>query len=313
MIKKIISFFVLIFFFVTVSSQSVNFRVNGHCGSSSISFTSSVIGYSNPINYSWTFGDGSTGIVENPTHTYTSGPGLYVVTLIINNDIINAVTKNVYVLTLPDASFTVDSTSENVIRSSFSYGFNSDYFDLKHDTNSLGEETFKFISTYNNTEIEFPQNTYEFKWYFDDDSTSSQIDPMHAYQEAGDYNVSLEIKNMYGCIDTKSYADLNFGNLLHVYDSFLPEKIPNVFTPDGDGVNDIYFIKVDGVNSVYKFQVYAPTGILVYQSESRTVQWDGKNFAGDDVLPGSYFYVIEATEGNTGNKARGIIYLFRNN
>lgn len=313
MFKKNSLIALLLLLSAMVFSQGVDFTTNirVNCTDYSVHFNSSVTGYTSPT-YLWTFGDGANSTDENPTHTYL-GPGIYEVTLIVNNDAINSVKKNISVLTIPVATFTVDSTSANVSGSSFVFGFKSDFFILEHDTNDVNEEFFTLVSLYDDSEIEFPLNSYDFKWYFDDDSTSTKISPMHAYKEAGSYNVSLVIDDKVGCKDSVTYEDLSFGDYLSVYDAFLPAKVPNVFTPDGDGVNDIYYIKVDGVNSVYKFQVFAPTGILVYQSESRSVQWDGKNFAGEDVLPGTYFYVVEAVQGNTANKAHGVIYLFRNN
>ena len=87
--------------------------------------------------------------------------------------------------------------------------------------------------------------------------------------------------------------------------------IPNVFTPNGDGIHDYFEVETDGV-SVYDFTVFTRTGARVFHSNSPRIFWDGTNSAALDLMEGVYYYVIEEEEGNTTPySSAGFIYLFR--
>ncbi len=72
--------------------------------------------------------------------------------------------------------------------------------------------------------------------------------------------------------------------------------IPNVFTPNGDGINDVYHLKTTNLTEV-SMTIFDRWGHLVYELTSSTgnVLWDGKNQFGVEVAEGTYFYVIKAT------------------
>ena len=82
--------------------------------------------------------------------------------------------------------------------------------------------------------------------------------------------------------------------------------VPNVFSPNGDGINDEFSIAVaSGVNSISQFQVLDRWGNLVFQAlninpTGVVMAWDG-TFNGQSLDPGVYIYVaeIELTNGNT--------------
>jgi gliding motility-associated-like protein len=67
--------------------------------------------------------------------------------------------------------------------------------------------------------------------------------------------------------------------------------IPNAFTPNGDGINDIWII--EGINSFpnYIVEVFNRWGQLVYQGFYGDNEWDGR-FNDKFVPAGSYVYVI---------------------
>ena len=71
-------------------------------------------------------------------------------------------------------------------------------------------------------------------------------------------------------------------------------KIPNVFTPNGDGINDNFTVKGVGIQ-VYSAIIYNRWGLKVYESTDITKSWDGKN-----VEDGTYYYLIKA-ESASGN------------
>jgi len=65
----------------------------------------------------------------------------------------------------------------------------------------------------------------------------------------------------------------------------------NVFTPNGDGINDEFFISSDGV-SLQTFKVFNRWGSIVYENNT-TISWDGNDKNGDPLPEGGYFYVLD--------------------
>lgn len=86
--------------------------------------------------------------------------------------------------------------------------------------------------------------------------------------------------------------------------------IPNVFTPNGDGIHDYFEVETNGV-SVYDFTVFTRTGARVFHSNSPRIFWDGTNSAALDLKEGVYYYVIEEEGNTTPYSSAGFIYLFR--
>jgi len=87
-------------------------------------------------------------------------------------------------------------------------------------------------------------------------------------------------------------------------------EIPNVFTPNGDQVNDFFQVETDGT-TVYEFSVFTRTGTRVYYSRSPRINWDGKSLEGKDLREGIYYYVIEEAGGTNPFESAGFFYLFR--
>jgi len=71
----------------------------------------------------------------------------------------------------------------------------------------------------------------------------------------------------------------------------------NAFTPNGDGVNDIWIIKnIEGFpNSVIR--VFSRFGAAIFYSVGYTVPWDGKR-NGADLPVGTYYYIIDLKNGD---------------
>ena len=91
--------------------------------------------------------------------------------------------------------------------------------------------------------------------------------------------------------------------------------IPNAFSPDGDGVNDVWEIQGLNTGKAYRLQVFNRWEIKVYESTLYTNDWAGTSniqsfISADNRLPdGTYFYVIEWEDGTPPN--RGFIYIKR--
>lgn len=79
--------------------------------------------------------------------------------------------------------------------------------------------------------------------------------------------------------------------------------IPNAFTPNGDGLNETFGPKGEGITE-FNMQIFDRWGILIFESNDLTVQWDG--YIQQDKAPvGVYVYKISAKgQGNDKNSKR---------
>jgi len=87
--------------------------------------------------------------------------------------------------------------------------------------------------------------------------------------------------------------------------------IPNAFTPDGDGINDLFGAKGEGIKE-YRLLIYDRWGEQVFKSESIDHQWDG-TYNNNNAPEGSYVYelYVQNEEGNDFKKQTGSVTLLR--
>jgi gliding motility-associated-like protein len=152
------------------------------------------------------------------------------------------------------------------------------------------------------------------RWEFGDDSTSTLADPPpHTYYIPGDYSVKLTVESSLHCIDS-----LRFDKIV-VDPSSL--HVPNVFTPNGDGMNDVFMVDKTSLK-YFKIDIFSRTGISVYSFEGEGEMlrdwpgWDGHvNNSSFKASPGVYFYIIRAKGYDdvtySGKLYRGFVYLYR--
>ena len=86
--------------------------------------------------------------------------------------------------------------------------------------------------------------------------------------------------------------------------------VPNVFTPNGDQVNDYFEVTTDGV-TVYELTFFTRTGTRIYHSRSPRIFWDGRSLEGKELPEGIYYYVIEEVGASEPFEKAGFIHLFR--
>ena len=153
-----------------------------------------------------------------------------------------------------------------------------------------------------------------YKWEFGDDSVSYLRDPPpHIYYKPGDYSVLLTIESDLHCIDSLRFDKIT------VEKSSL--NIPNVFTPDGDGYNDMFMVDAKSLRFI-NMQVFSRSGLKVYSfyGEGETLKewtgWDGNiNNSSIKASPGVYFYIIRAYGWDDikydSKEYRGFVYLYR--
>ncbi len=70
-------------------------------------------------------------------------------------------------------------------------------------------------------------------------------------------------------------------------------EIPNVFSPNNDGLNDLFKIKILGEKQ-YKLVIYNRWGAKVFESDNQGLMWNGKIFNdGAESPPGAYYYIFD--------------------
>lgn len=72
-------------------------------------------------------------------------------------------------------------------------------------------------------------------------------------------------------------------------------EIPNVFTPNNDGKNDILRAKTTGLVEKVNFKLFNRGGMLIFQTEEPRLNWNG-TYKGTIVKPGVYFYQCDVYE-----------------
>lgn len=91
------------------------------------------------------------------------------------------------------------------------------------------------------------------------------------------------------------------------------ETVPNVFTPNGDNINDVF--KLDGiVNYCYDsltVQVFNRWGQLVYESSDPSFEWNGDDKDGQEVADGAYFVIVNGIFGGKAINRQYPVHVFR--
>jgi gliding motility-associated-like protein len=129
-------------------------------------------------------------------------------------------------------------------------------------------------------------------WDFGDGNTSILTNPQHVFTTPGVYNVMLVATNSDGCTDT-FYVRVEVELISSL-------TVPNVFTPNNDGVNDLLSFIEDGIAEI-KAEIYNRWGEKIYEWNKLAFGWNGIAQNGKEVPEGTYFIIVKAT-GLDGKK-----------
>ncbi len=132
---------------------------------------------------------------------------------------------------------------------------------------------------------------YDIVWNFNDryDPENSIIENQHSvshnFTHVGSYDITLAATNQYDCQDSVTE---------HVR-VFVPVsfRVPNAFTPNEDGLNDIFIPVYEGIElTQYLLMIYDRQGRLVFKSTNANIGWDGRDLNGQLCPQGVYSYYI---------------------
>lgn len=116
----------------------------------------------------------------------------------------------------------------------------------------------------------------------------------HTYTEPGDYTLQCNVDG------------INLVKTIHV-----TGQIPSAFSPNADGVNDLFEIEnSEGIS--LEIRIFTRTGKLIYSNKGAEIRWDGRLTDGQPAESGTYLYDIFATsQSGSSWKQKGTIHLFR--
>jgi len=260
------TFYLIVFFILTMLPTAMSqaaFSIQGNlCLNTELQFVDqSVIEASAWV---WDFGDGTGSNLQNPKHTFAD-IGTYTINLTITKDATNytANAQTVRISAIPAVDFIVDST-------------------------------IFFYSTYSRTFIDtsITENAVaEYIWNFGDGSeltSTTDTSILYKYNNKGTYTAWLKLIDIKGCSDSISKT-------FEIYDRYY---IPNVFTPNHDGINDEFCVTSNGI-TLFSIEIYSRWGNLIFKREGhQQIVWDGLKADGSLVNPGTYYYVINSESGN---------------
>jgi gliding motility-associated-like protein len=148
------------------------------------------------------------------------------------------------------------------------------------------------------------KNATGYFWNFGNGNTSVLQTPVPQYYPAeGTYTVTLIAYGANGCNDTTQ-------TVLMVTDTN-GVVAPNIFTPNGDDINDVWKPSVHGATSL-ECVIYDRWGIQIYEFVNAQDKWDGHTTAGIACTEGTYYYILKATtRDNKSYNLKGFIQLIR--
>lgn len=265
----------------------------------------------NATVWQWNFGDGQTSGALSPQHTYAS-PGVYTVSLnivnaqtgcvdtirkpmIINaNPVVTAVggdtckgspvelmaSGGVKYQWSPSTGLSNDSIANPIATPTETTTYTVTVFDanlcrgtstavvsIVQPPTAITWDTTVIIGQYVQLNYEGHTNEYIYTWS-PTDSLSCTTCPNPMAHPMDDIKYTLTITDRLGCFTEQSF-----------YEIFIkPETsidVPTAFTPNGDGHNDLVFVRGWGIKDLLEFKIYNRWGELVFISGDINEGWDG--------------------------------------
>ncbi|MCS7073003.1 MAG: PKD domain-containing protein, partial [Bacteroidia bacterium] len=226
-------------------------------------------------NWTWLFSNGDSSLIQNPTVNLPFA-GYYSATLMVTNTggCSDTITKvdTILVYPVPIADFSASSTTVEAPNTVVNF-------------------------------TDLSQGATSWNWNFGNGITDATATPPPVdYNRPGTYTVELIVTSIGGCKDTATTTiESKSLNVLFV---------PNVFTPNGDGVNDKFEIKALGFD--YLLEIYDRWGHLIFNNQNnKNNLWDGTK-DGQPCPEGVYVYRIDATRFDGLKESRtGSVTLLR--
>ena len=286
-------------------------------------------------SWSWDFGDGSSSSEADPEHSYSEGGTYPVsLTVTTDKGCTSTVLLNVDLLSGPTADFDYDDICLNetamfedgttnpggvVLTDWFwDFGDGNTSTDQNPDYNYSEPGTYDvtlIVTTNNNCEDTIVQTIIIGELPFPEAGPNDTINYLDYYtlQGAGngtfswtpaglvsDPNIAtpeirpVETVTYYLTVTSPDGCTAVDSVTIYVEDITIV-NVPNAFTPNDDGINDLFFVLNYAVAEFYEFSIYNRWGQQLFSTNDITIGWDGK-YEGKDQDVGAYVYLIRAKD-----------------
>jgi gliding motility-associated-like protein len=231
------------------------------CAPANIFFNNASIPINDEYDILWEFGDGMTSTAVSPSHLYAD-PGVYDVSIDVTSPfgcrIAQTYPNYIRVRASPTADFSFEPSRVSILN-----------------------PTVQFTD----------ESTDASKWEYNFNNMGRSLlpNPVFTFRDTGLQAVQLVVSHLEGCTDT----------IVQFIDVF-PEVrffMPNAFTPNEDGVNDVFKGKgiLIGARD-YHFSIWNRWGELLFETTDTKAGWNGrKNNVGEVSPNGVYIYVVTYT------------------
>jgi gliding motility-associated-like protein len=148
----------------------------------------------------------------------------------------------------------------------------------------------------------------EVQWFPNDGLTRNMF-PGITVRPNANIDYTVEVKNIGGCTARDKISVFVLCNGGNVF-------IPNTFSPDGNGVNDVFYPRGTGLYRIKNMKIYNRWGEVMYERSSflandATASWDG-TFKGKKLSPDVFVYTIDIIcDNNAVLKYQGNVALVR--
>lgn len=208
--------------------------------------------------YFWDFGDGTLDTVQNPVKIYND-TGRYSIGLLLipfercADTLVETISDGIRVLPRPIAKIIASDSASTIKTASFIFSNNGSQFvtSSRYLINGVEVAVADILN--------------------------------HQFTDTGSFVVDYIASNSFGCEDTSSAK-------IFIFDEF-QFVIPNVFTPNGDNINDEFRMQSCGVYD-FGIKIFNRFGEQVFKSNSLEINWDGR-ISGKKASEGTYFYTIK--------------------
>lgn len=336
---------------VTVFSVTAGFTTDADtlCAGFPIQFTAtSSSSAALPLTHSWDFSDGNTSVLSEPAHTYAA-PGTYLPLLVSSdaNGCQDSLRKTIVITPTPHVRFEVSDTllcdgdsvriipditpgyaglrwsfgdgtiKEGSTQVTHAYDTSGDYdiiatgayshCPLRSDTVHVVVNAYPTVTLGSDTSICLDGEAVELT------NTSAEAGvAFHWNTGATSASILARHHGIFYCTAT-SAAGCSTTDTVMVYKSCYID-VPNVFTPNNDGLNDYFFPRqlLSRAVTSFEMQVFNRWGQLIFETRRADGRgWDGK-LNGADQPSGVYVYLIKVGfVNNQGESYKGNVTLLR--
>ncbi|QNR25270.1 DUF7948 domain-containing protein [Croceimicrobium hydrocarbonivorans] len=252
---------VLIYGFNNPLEADFNFEYDSCDASGIVQFKNLSIGAG---SYQWDFGDGNNSNASEPSHTFL--PGNYTIQLIVEDPICNQL---------------------DTLEQELEVHYRSNKGEMLVESDACDpERKLKARADLGTTN---PGDFHAFEWYVDGQLIGQGDSLNYQFLTGGSYELELRF------LDTLCNRSKSETYNLYYYDESFELKFPNIFTPNGDGMNDEFTVL--DLESVAPFleratlEVYNRNGLRIYAGDLLQASWNGKS-QGQEVPDAVYFYIF---------------------